>query len=53
MTDIIPFDLRDGTIFYNGKFVEWQNATTHILNHGLHYASLVFEGERVYNKKNL
>ena len=51
MTDIIPFDLRDGTIFYNGKFVEWQNATTHILNHGLHYASLVFEGERVYNKK--
>jgi len=51
MTEIIPFDLRDGTIFYNGNFVEWQNAKVHVLNHGLHYASLVFEGERVYNKK--
>jgi branched-chain amino acid aminotransferase len=51
MTDIIPFDLREGTIFYNGEFVEWKNAKVHILNHGLHYASLVFEGERVYNKK--
>jgi len=51
MTEIIPFDLRDGTIFYNGNFVEWQDAKVHVLNHGLHYASLVFEGERVYNKK--
>jgi len=51
MTEIIPFDLRDGTIFYNGNFIEWQDAKVHVLNHGLHYASLVFEGERVYNKK--
>lgn len=51
MTEIIPFDLRDGTIFYNGEFVKWQDAKVHVLNHGLHYASLVFEGERVYNKK--
>ncbi len=51
MNDIIPFDQRDGFIWYNGKFVEWKDAKVHVLNHGLHYASLVFEGERVYNKK--
>ncbi len=51
MTDIIPFDQRDGYIWYNGEFVEWKNAKVHVLNHGLHYASCVFEGERVYNKK--
>lgn len=51
MNDIIPFDLREGTIFYNSEFVKWQDAKIHILNHGLHYASLVFEGERVYNGK--
>ncbi len=46
---IIPFDDRDGVIWYNGKLVPWRDATTHILCHGLHYASSVFEGERVYN----
>jgi hypothetical protein len=46
-----PFDLRDGTIFYNGNFVEWKDAKVHILNHGLHYASSVFEGVRMYNGK--
>ncbi len=49
--EIIPFDKRIGFIWYNGKFVEWQNATTHILNHGLHYGSCVFEGLRVYGEK--
>jgi len=51
MTDIIPFDKRDGFIWYNGEFVPWQDSKVHILNHGLHYASCVFEGERVYNGK--
>ncbi len=49
--DIIPFDDRDGYIWYNGQFVEWRQAKVHVLNHGLHYASCVFEGERIYNKK--
>ncbi|MFT6333133.1 MAG: branched-chain amino acid aminotransferase [Lentimonas sp.] len=49
--DIIPFDQRDGYIWYNGEFVDWKDAKVHILNHGLHYASCVFEGERIYNKK--
>lgn len=51
MTDIIPFDQRDGYIWYNGEFQEWKDAKVHVLNHGLHYASCVFEGERLYNKK--
>jgi branched-chain amino acid aminotransferase len=45
----IPFDKRDGYIWYDGKFVEWKDATIHILNHGLQYGSCVFEGERLYN----
>ena len=49
--EIIPFDKRIGFILYNGEFVEWQNATTHVLNHGLHYGSCVFEGLRVYGEK--
>jgi len=51
MTEIIPFDKRDGYIWYNGEFTPWKDAKVHILNHGLHYASSVFEGERLYNKK--
>lgn len=51
MSDIIPFDQRDGFIWYNGQFVEWKSAKIHVLTHGLHYASCVFEGEKVYNKK--
>ena len=47
--DIVPFDKREGYIWYNGEMVEWKNAKVHILNHGLHYASSVFVGERVYN----
>ena len=45
----IPYDKRSGKIWFNGKAVDWANANIHILNHGLHYASCVFEGERVYD----
>lgn len=43
------FENREGWIWYDGEFVEWNNAKTHIINQGLHYASAVFEGERAYN----
>jgi branched-chain amino acid aminotransferase len=46
---IIPFDDRDGFIWFNGKLVPWREAKIHILTHALHYASAVFEGERAYN----
>jgi branched-chain amino acid aminotransferase len=46
---IIPFDDRDGVIWYDGKMVPWREANMHVLSHGLHYASCVFEGLRVYN----
>ena len=46
---ILPFDDRDGFIWFNGELVEWRNANIHILNHGLHYASCVFEGLRIYD----
>lgn len=46
---MIPFDARDGVIWYNGEMVPWQDAKLHVLTHGLHYASAVFEGERSYN----
>ena len=45
---IIPFDDRDGLIWLNGEMVPWRDAKTHSLTHGLHYASMVFEGERSY-----
>ena len=45
------FDNRDGWIWYDGHFVEWNNAKTHVISQGLHYASAVFEGERAYNGK--
>ena len=45
----IPYDKRSGKIWFNGKNVDWADANIHILNHGLHYASCVFEGERVYD----
>ncbi|MBV8939574.1 MAG: branched-chain amino acid aminotransferase, partial [Alphaproteobacteria bacterium] len=46
-----PFDDRDGWIWFNGALVPWREAKVHVLNHGLHYASCVFEGLRVYNGK--
>ena len=48
---VIPFDDRDGFIWYDGRLVPWRDAKLHVLTHGLHYASCVFEGERVYNGK--
>lgn len=45
---LIPFDDRDGAIWFNGKIIPWRDATVHFLSHGLHYASAVFEGERAY-----
>lgn len=48
---LIPFDNRKGLIWVNGDFINWNDAKIHILNHGLHYGSCVFEGIRVYNKK--
>ena len=48
---VIPFDLRDGYIWLNGQLVEWKEAKLHVLSHGLHYGSSVFEGERAYNGK--
>jgi branched-chain amino acid aminotransferase len=44
----VPFDSRDGAIWFDGKFVDWKDAKVHVLTHGLHYASAVFEGERAY-----
>ena len=49
MTQLIPFDDRDGWIWMDGKMVPWRDAKLHVLTHGLHYASSVFEGERAYN----
>lgn len=46
---VLPFDDRDGKIWFDGKLVEWRDAKLHVLSHGLHYASCVFEGARVYN----
>ena len=46
---MIPYDKREGKIWYNSELVEWQDATLHVISHGLHYASLVFEGLRVYD----
>ncbi|MBS8227938.1 branched-chain amino acid aminotransferase [Vannielia litorea] len=43
------YDDRDGKIWMDGKLVEWRDANVHLLTHGLHYASSVFEGERCYN----
>ena len=44
----IAFDQRDGFIWMNGEMVPWADAKVHVLTHGLHYASSVFEGERAY-----
>jgi branched-chain amino acid aminotransferase len=44
----VGFDDRDGWIWFDGQFVPWREAKVHVLTHGLHYASSVFEGERMY-----
>src|SRR5471032_2196995 len=48
---IIPFDDRDGVIWFDGTLTPWRDAKLHVLTHALHYASCVFEGERVYGGK--
>ena len=44
----IPIDQTDGTIWLDGKLIPAVDAKIHLLSHGLHYASTVFEGERAY-----
>lgn len=46
---LVPFDDRDGVIWMDGVLVPWREAKLHVLSHGLHYASGVFEGERAYS----
>ena len=46
---MIPYDKRSGKIWYNDELVDWGDVKLHVLSHGLHYASCVFEGERVYD----
>ncbi len=46
---LVPFDDRDGVIWMDGSLVPWRDAKLHVLSHGLHYASGVFEGERAYS----
>lgn len=48
---LMPFDDRDGWIWFNGELVPWREAELHVLSHALHYASAVFEGERVYGER--
>ena len=45
---MIPYDKREGKIWYNNDLVDWQEVKLHALSHGLHYGSFVFEGLRVY-----
>jgi branched-chain amino acid aminotransferase len=46
---LVPYDDRDGFIWMDGTMVPWREAKLHVLSHALHYASCVFEGERVYD----
>ncbi|KUO54125.1 MAG: branched chain amino acid aminotransferase [Alphaproteobacteria bacterium BRH_c36] len=48
MASLIPFDERDGVIWFDGEMVAWRDAKLHLLTHALHYGSAVFEGERCY-----
>ena len=47
----LSFDTRTGKIWFNNELVDWSNAKIHILSHGFHYASCVFEGLRVYDSQ--
>lgn len=51
MSTMTAFDDHDGHMWLDGKMVPWPDAKLHVLSHGLHYASAVFEGERVYGGK--
>jgi branched-chain amino acid aminotransferase len=46
---MMNFDDQDGQIWFDGRLIPWRDAKIHVLTHGLHYASCVFEGERVYS----
>ncbi len=48
---MIPFDKRDGYIWIDGLYKKWNDSKVHVLNHGLHYGSCVFEGIRIYDGK--
>ena len=48
MAALVPISDRDGYIWLNGELVDWRNANIHVLTHGLHYGSSVFEGIRAY-----
>jgi branched-chain amino acid aminotransferase len=48
MAGLMTYDDRDGLIWFNGELIPWRDAKLHVLSHGLHYASAVFEGERAY-----
>ena len=41
---MIPYDKRSGKIWYNNELVDWGDVKLHVLSHGIHYASCVFEG---------
>jgi branched-chain amino acid aminotransferase len=47
-TTAVPFDQMPGVIWYDGQLIASPEAKIHVLTHGLHYASAVFEGERAY-----
>lgn len=49
MADTIPFDELDGSLWFDGKIVPWRGAKVHVMTHALHFASCVFEGERIYS----
>jgi branched-chain amino acid aminotransferase len=44
----VPFDQLPGVIWFDGNLIPGPEAKIHVLTHGLHYASAVFEGERAY-----
>ena len=46
---MLNFDDHDGQIWLDGRLEPWREVKVHLLTHGLHYASCVFEGERVYD----
>jgi branched-chain amino acid aminotransferase len=45
---LLPYDDRDGSIWFEGRLVPWREAKVHFLTHALHYGSGVFEGIRCY-----
>jgi branched-chain amino acid aminotransferase len=47
----VPFDERDGVIWFKGQLVPYREAKVPVLAHSLHYGNAVFEGERIYGGK--